>query len=58
MYIIFYNYAFVNTNKIFDKNTGSEIMADEKDVEGFKTFTQIYLNAVDIERLSVEKFAE
>jgi|GEM_PF-3913662 hypothetical protein len=33
-------------------------MADEKDVEGFKTFTQIYLNAVDIERLSVEKFAE
>ena len=46
------------SNKIFDKNTGSEIMADEKDVEGFKTFTQIYLNAVDIERLSVEKFAE
>ena len=46
------------SNKIFDKNTGSEIMADEKDVEGFKTFTQRYLNAVDIERLSVEKFAE
>jgi len=32
--------------------------SDEKDVEGFKTFTQRYLNAVDIERLSVEKFAE
>ena len=46
------------SEKIFDKNTGSEIMADEKDVEGFKTFTQRYLNAVDIERLSVEKFAE
>ena len=46
------------SKKIFDKNTGSEIMADEKDVEGFKTFTQRYLNAVDIERLSVEKFAE
>ena len=46
------------SNKIFDKNTGSEIMADEKDVEGFKTFTQRYLNAVDIEKLSVEKFAE
>ena len=46
------------SEKIFDKNTGSEIMADEKDVEGFKTFTQRYLNAVDIEKLSVEKFAE
>ena len=46
------------SEKIFDKNTGSEIMADEKDVEGFKTFTQRYLNAVDIERLSVDKFAE
>lgn len=46
------------SKKIFDKNTGSEIMADEKDVEGFKTFTQRYLNAVDIERSSVEKFAE
>ena len=46
------------SKKIFDKNNGSEIMADEKDVEGFKTFTQRYLNAVDIERLSVEKFAE
>ena len=46
------------SEKIFDKNAGSEIMADEKDVEGFKTFTQRYLNAVDIERLSVEKFAE
>ncbi len=46
------------SKKIFDKNAGSEIMADEKDVEGFKTFTQRYLNAVDIERLSVEKFAE
>ena len=46
------------SKKIFDKNTGSEIMADEKDVEGFKTFTQRYLNTVDIERLSVEKFAE
>ena len=44
--------------KIFDKNTGSEIMADEKDVKGFKIFTQRYLNAVDIERLSVEKFVE
>ena len=46
------------SEKIFDKNTGSEIMADEKDVEGFKTFTQRYLNAVDIEKFSVEKFAE
>ena len=46
------------SEKIFDKNTGSEIMADKKDVEGFKNFTQRYLNAVDIERLSVEKFAE
>ena len=46
------------SEKIFDKNTGSEIMADKKDVEGFKTFTQRYLNAVYIERLSVEKFAE
>ena len=46
------------SEKIFDKNIGSEIMADEKDVEGFKNFTQRYLNAVDIERLSVEKFAE
>ena len=46
------------SEKIFDKNTGSEIMADKKDVEGFKTFTQRYLNAVYIERLSVERFAE
>ena len=46
------------SKKIFDKNTGSEIMADEIDVKGFKTFTQRYLKAIDIERLSVEKFAE
>ena len=44
--------------RIFANNSGSEIMAEEKDVEGFKLFTQRYLKAVDIERLSVEKFAE
>ena len=44
--------------RIFSNNSGSEIMAEEKDVDGFKLFTQRYLKAVDIERLSVEKFAE
>lgn len=42
--------------RIFVHNTGSEIMADENDIEGFKDFTQSYMKALDIERLSVERF--
>lgn len=44
--------------RIFVKNLGSEIMADEKDIEGFKVFAQRYLDTIDVERLSVERFAE
>ena len=33
-------------------------MADESDIEGFKDFTQSYMKALDIERLSVERFDE
>lgn len=44
--------------RIFVKNLGSEIMADEKDIEGFKIFAQRYLDTIDVERLSVERFAE
>jgi len=44
--------------RIFVKNLGSEIMADEKDIEGFKVFAQKYLDTIDVERLSVEIFAE
>jgi len=44
--------------RIFVKNFGSEIMADEKDIEGFKVFAQRYLDTIDVERLSVERFAE
>lgn len=44
--------------RIFVKNLGSEIMADERDVEGFKAFAQRYLDTIDVERLSVERFAE
>ena len=44
--------------RIFEQNFGSEIMADEMDVEGFKAFSKRYLDAIDVERLSVERFAE
>ena len=44
--------------RIFVKNLGSEIMADERDIEGFKAFSKRYLDAIDVERLSVERFAE
>jgi carbohydrate kinase FGGY len=44
--------------RIFEQNFGSEIMADERDVEGFKAFSKRYLDAIDVERLSVERFAE
>ena len=44
--------------RIFVKNLGSEIMADERDIEGFKAFAQRYLDTIDVERLSVERFAE
>ena len=46
------------SKRIFKNNSGSEIMAEKKDVEGFNAFTHRYLKAVDIERLSIEKFAE
>lgn len=46
------------SKRIFVNDSGSEIMAGKEDVEGFKIFTQRYLKALDIERLSVEKIAE
>ena len=48
----------MNFKRIFVKNLGSEIMADERDIEGFKVFAQRYLDTIDVERLSVERFAE
>ena len=44
--------------RIFVKNLGSEIMADKRDIEGFKAFSKRYLDTIDVERLSVERFAE
>lgn len=44
--------------RIFEQNFGSEIMADERDIEGFKAFSKRYLDTIDVEKLSVERFAE
>lgn len=44
--------------RIFNNMTGSEVMAERQEVEGFKIFAKRYLEALDIEQVSVEKIVE